>query len=145
MPRLPVDGKKVVEHRITFGTKERELAEGALAAYQFNRVGTPIVASLSDVSFLVFVGGVLAAYKIIDSKTWNSLTGGALEAATTTAESISGLINAFEAALTVAQERRDSLVALPGEAAGTIGEGIGWVDNLLSDIRRGFRSRQFMP
>ena len=27
MPRLPVDGKKVVEHRITFGTKERDLIE----------------------------------------------------------------------------------------------------------------------
>ena len=30
MPRLPVDGKKVVEHRITLGTKERELM-GSLA------------------------------------------------------------------------------------------------------------------
>lgn len=27
MPRLPVDGKKVIEHRITFGTKERDLLE----------------------------------------------------------------------------------------------------------------------
>ena len=27
MPRLPVDGKKVIEHRITFGTKERDLLD----------------------------------------------------------------------------------------------------------------------
>lgn len=27
LPRLPVDGKKVIEHRITFGTKERDLLE----------------------------------------------------------------------------------------------------------------------
>ena len=27
MPRLPVDGKRVIEHRISFGTKERQLIE----------------------------------------------------------------------------------------------------------------------
>ena len=26
-PRLPVDGKRVIEHRISFGTKERQLIE----------------------------------------------------------------------------------------------------------------------
>lgn len=61
MPRLPVDGKKVVEHRITFGTKEREFIEGAIAAYQFNRVTTPIVAGMSDVSFMVVLAGILTA------------------------------------------------------------------------------------
>ena len=28
MPRLPVDGTKVIEHRLTLGGKERELLEG---------------------------------------------------------------------------------------------------------------------
>jgi len=62
MPRLPVDGKKVVEHRITFGTKERDMMESALGAFQFNRVATPIVAGMSDVSFMVVVAGILAIY-----------------------------------------------------------------------------------
>ena len=59
MPRLPVDGKKVVEHRITFGTKERDMIEGALAAFQFNRVASPLVAGMSDVSFMVVLGTLL--------------------------------------------------------------------------------------
>jgi hypothetical protein len=62
MPRLPVDGKKVVEHRITLGTKERELLDSALGAYQFNRVATPIVAGLSDISFLIAVGSILSFF-----------------------------------------------------------------------------------
>jgi len=62
MPRLPVDGKKVVEHRITFGTKERDMIEGALTGYQFKSVATPVVAGMSDVSFMVVLAGLLAIY-----------------------------------------------------------------------------------
>lgn len=50
-----------VEHRITLGTKERELLDSALVAYQFNKVSTPIVAGLSDVSFMIVLGGLLSA------------------------------------------------------------------------------------
>jgi len=60
MPRLPVDGKKVIEHRITFGTKEREMIEGALGAYQFNRVATPMVDAMNDVSFWVMFSFALS-------------------------------------------------------------------------------------
>ena len=38
MPRLPVDGKKVVEHRITLGTKERQLIESYVFANQINQI-----------------------------------------------------------------------------------------------------------
>ena len=62
MPRLPVDGKKVVEHRITFGTKEREILDSALGAYQFNRVASPVVAGLSDVSFVITLGALLTYF-----------------------------------------------------------------------------------
>lgn len=62
MPRLPVDGKKVIEHRITFGTKERDMMESALAAFQFNRIASPVVAGMSDVSFMLVLGGLLAIY-----------------------------------------------------------------------------------
>jgi len=40
MPRLPVDGTKVIEHRITFGTKERQLLESYQEAYIVGNVGT---------------------------------------------------------------------------------------------------------
>ena len=62
MPRLPVDGKRVIEHRITFGTKERDMIESALTAYQFKNVATPVVAGMSDVSFMIVLGGILALY-----------------------------------------------------------------------------------
>ena len=146
MPRLPVDGKKVVEHRITFGTKERELAEGALAAYQFNRVGTPIVAALSDVSFLVFVGGVLAAYKIIDEGIWKDLTAGALDAANTTQEQINKVLDAGQQAWDAAKEKREQyrqavedFRTLPVDLASS---GVDWLDDLISDIRRGWKARE---
>ena len=65
MPRLPVDGKKVIEHRITFGVKERQILEGALGAYQFNKVATPIVSAISDVSFWITLSGLLSFFGII--------------------------------------------------------------------------------
>lgn len=38
MPRLPVDGKKVVEHRITFGTKERDLIQDISTSYRIQAI-----------------------------------------------------------------------------------------------------------
>jgi len=62
MPRLPVDGKKVQELRITFGSKERQLLEGALFSYQFNKVAEPVVKGMSDVSFMIVLGTLLKIY-----------------------------------------------------------------------------------
>tara|TARA_R100000700_G_C3154087_1_gene131838 strand:+ start:856 stop:1227 length:372 start_codon:yes stop_codon:yes gene_type:complete len=62
VPRLPVDGKKVIEHRITFGTKEREMIDSAITGYEFNRIATPIVAGLSDVSFMLTVTAILGYF-----------------------------------------------------------------------------------
>jgi hypothetical protein len=62
VPRLPVDGNKVVEHRITLGTKERQMLESALIGYNFNRISTPIVAGVSDVSFMLVVASLLTAF-----------------------------------------------------------------------------------
>ena len=60
MPRAkPTD---VVIHRLELGGKEREMAEGVIAAYQFNRVASPIVAGMSDVSFLIAVGSILSFF-----------------------------------------------------------------------------------
>jgi len=62
MPRLPVDGKKVIEHRITLGTKERELLDQGINAYQFNQIATPTVALMSDISGMIVLGSVLAIF-----------------------------------------------------------------------------------
>lgn len=70
MPRLPVDGKKVQELRITFGTKEREMIESAVTGYAFNRVATPTVSLLSDVSALTAFAGILEMTGIIDITGW---------------------------------------------------------------------------
>ncbi len=62
MPRLPVDGVKVQELRITLGGKEREILESASAAYSMNRISTPIVNLVSDQSAMVLVGAVVALF-----------------------------------------------------------------------------------
>ncbi len=52
MPRLPVDGKKVVEHRITLGTKERDLLQDLSTSYRIGQVAGPTVDLLKDASAL---------------------------------------------------------------------------------------------
>ena len=52
MPRLPVDGKKVIEHRITFGTKERDLLQDLSTSYRIGQVAEPTVDLLKDASAL---------------------------------------------------------------------------------------------
>ena len=58
---------EVIRHEVVLGRSERDLLEGALMAYGFNRVATPLVAGLSDVSFIVTVAGILAAIGILTS------------------------------------------------------------------------------
>lgn len=53
---------RVVIHRLELGLKEREYLEGALTAYQINRVITPMVAGMSDISFMIVLGTLLKLY-----------------------------------------------------------------------------------
>ena len=66
MPRLPVDGNKVVEHRITLGQYEREQLDTISTGYAVGRVAEPLVALLSDVSALVALTGIFEALGLID-------------------------------------------------------------------------------
>jgi hypothetical protein len=50
--KLKTKPTQVIVHRIELQTKERELIESAVLAYQFNKVATPVVALLSDVTGL---------------------------------------------------------------------------------------------
>jgi len=58
MPRAKSDRIETV--RIELGVKEREIADSLLAAYGFNRVATPIVELMKDVSGMIVLGGLLA-------------------------------------------------------------------------------------
>jgi hypothetical protein len=74
MPRKPTE--KVIEHRITLGTYERQLVSDAVTSYNFKNVSTPIVSALSDVSFLIFIGGILgiALDRSLSGTAWRTAT-----------------------------------------------------------------------
>jgi hypothetical protein len=60
MPKPKPD--QVIRHEIVFGRSERELIEGALVAYQVNKVATPLVALISDVSAMTFIFSIIGGY-----------------------------------------------------------------------------------
>jgi len=59
LPRAKSDS--YVTHRIELGVKEREMVESALMGYNFNKVATPVVAGMSDISFMFVVAGIMSA------------------------------------------------------------------------------------
>ncbi len=61
LPRKPTT--EVIEHRITFGQKERNLLDTVVASYGFNRVSSPLIALLSDVSAMAFLTTLYVGYK----------------------------------------------------------------------------------
>lgn len=63
MPRLPVDGKKVVEHRITLGAKERSLVQDMQWSYTFGKIGNTVSGILGNPVFLLGLAGYIA-YKL---------------------------------------------------------------------------------
>ncbi len=60
MPKPKPD--QVIRHEIVLGRSERELISDGLVAYQVNRISTPLVALLSDVSAMSIILGGLATY-----------------------------------------------------------------------------------
>ena len=72
MPRLPVDGKKVIEHRITLGTFERERLDTLITGLTIKNIGTPAVALLNDVTGMIAIVAIidqLFGYQILSSST----------------------------------------------------------------------------
>ena len=60
MPKPKPD--QVIRHEIVLGRSERELISDGIAAYQFNRITTPLVALFSDASAMGLILGGLATY-----------------------------------------------------------------------------------
>ena len=52
----------MITHRIELGSFERDRLEGLIAATTFNKVTTPIVAGMSDVSFMIALAGILVIW-----------------------------------------------------------------------------------
>jgi hypothetical protein len=71
--RLPVDGKKVQEFRITLGTKERMLAEELVNGLTVKNIGEPVVNILKDVTA---IGTLFAATYYLFPKLWEDPVSG---------------------------------------------------------------------
>ena len=57
MPKPKPD--QVVRHEVVLGRAEREMLRGVADSYQFNRYASPVVAGLSDLSFVAVVAAIL--------------------------------------------------------------------------------------
>ena len=64
MPKVKPD--EVIRHEIVLGRTEREMFETIVAGITFNRIATPTVALLSDVSALSAIILILEATGVID-------------------------------------------------------------------------------
>tara|TARA_R110000822_G_scaffold308821_1_gene437247 strand:+ start:458 stop:919 length:462 start_codon:yes stop_codon:yes gene_type:complete len=53
---------QVIRHEVVLGRSERDLISDGIAAYQFNRITTPLVALFSDASAMGLILGGLATY-----------------------------------------------------------------------------------
>ena len=70
--RLPVDGKKVSELRITLGTFERNQLDTLITSLAFKNVATPTVSLLNDTTGLIAIVAIidqLFGYEILQSGT----------------------------------------------------------------------------
>lgn len=78
MPRLPVDGKRVIEHRITLGGKERELLADLVTSYRIDSItgtdsvvevmadGTKVIAALGTLGALLELFGITDVFDFDD-------------------------------------------------------------------------------
>jgi len=64
MAKKKVD--QVIEYRISLQDKQSEQLDSMIAAFQINKIGTPLVALLSDASAMLLITGLLEASGIID-------------------------------------------------------------------------------
>jgi len=60
MPKVKPDN--VIRHEIVLGRADRELLSGAVAAYQVNRISTPLVALMSDVSAMYVLATIVELF-----------------------------------------------------------------------------------
>jgi hypothetical protein len=57
---------QVIEYRVSLQDKQSEQLDSMIAAYQVNKIATPLVALLSDASAMLLITGMLEATGVID-------------------------------------------------------------------------------
>ena len=57
---------QVIEYRVSLQDKQSEQLDSMIAAYQVNKIATPLVALLSDSSAMLLITGLLEATGVID-------------------------------------------------------------------------------
>jgi len=57
---------QVIEYRVSLQDKQSEQLDSMIAAYQVNKIATPLVALLSDASAMLLITGLLEATGVID-------------------------------------------------------------------------------
>lgn len=108
MPKPKPD--EVIRHEIVLGRTEREMMETVIAGITFNRVATPTVALLSDVSALSAIILILEATGIIDldrgifGELLDQLSAGAFSTFQELQEAADKAIEAAEAAVEFAED-----------------------------------------
>ena len=78
MPRLPVDGKRVIEHRISLGGKERQIFEDLATSYRIDAIsgndslvevlgdGTKVLGALGTIGALLELLGITDIFDFDD-------------------------------------------------------------------------------
>ena len=78
MPRLPVDGKRVIEHRISLGGKERQILEDLATSYRIDAIsgndslvevlgdGTKVLGALGTIGALLELLGITDIFDFDD-------------------------------------------------------------------------------
>jgi len=115
MPRLPVDGKKVIEHRFTLGQYERDQLDTLITGITVRNVATPTVALLNDVTGLIALTAIAEALGFIDLAGLAKKGGGA--GAAWMISVTDGVFNSVGEALEDLQNKIDETldIELPGE------------------------------
>lgn len=110
--------KETIEYVIRLQDKERQLAESVIGAYQMNRIATPIINLMNDVTGMVVLLTVLAAVGV------TGVTFTFLTAMLTTDSSMADIIDAFTT------QREQAIAA--GATVGVFGLGSPLTAQILS-------------
>ena len=116
MAKRPPD--KVIEYRISLQDYERDMFSSAIGAYQMNRIATPIINLMNDVTGMVVFLTILAAVGV------TGVTFTFLTAMLTTDSSMADVIDAFTT------QRQQAIAA--GATVGVFGLGSPITAQILS-------------
>jgi hypothetical protein len=150
MPRRPPD--EVITHRLELGQYERDRLDTLLLTNVFNKVSTPLVSLLSDVSGLAAAVGIMEALGIINIRKYIQTNTPLDEWYNSVIQGLFASFDEANAALDAALEQMRDLGEwaddlTPEDIGGGLGEAIwGGVGGLTdATVGRGFRTLYVEP